>query len=80
MAAHDESFGLQRLQCRADPGAADPKPIDHLALDQARPWHEAQREDGLPQRLRAAPCPGVVSRTHDGSYTAHMVPYGDGCR
>ena len=22
----------------------------------------------------------VVSRTHDGSYTAHVVPYGDGCR
>jgi hypothetical protein len=61
MTAHDQTLSLQRLQRGANAGAADPEPIDHLAFDKPRPRHEAKREDGLAQGLRAAPCPGVVS-------------------
>ena len=81
MAADDQAFGLQRLQRRADAGAADPKPFDHLALDEARARSEAQREDRLPQRLRAAPGPGVLSRPHEalGAYSdaASIAACGD---
>ena len=77
MAAHDQTLGLQRLQRGANAGAADPEPIDHLALDKPRPWHEAKREDGLAQGLRAATRPGVVSWPHERSYTARMMPCGD---
>jgi hypothetical protein len=80
MTTHDQTLGLQRLQGRTDARAADPEPIDHFALDKPRPRHQAKREDGLAQGLRAATRPGVVSGPHELSYTAPMMPCGDGQR
>jgi hypothetical protein len=64
--AHDEALGLQRLQRSPHAGAADPKPINHFALDEARTPYEAKREDGLPQRLRAATSDEQLERAHRG--------------
>jgi hypothetical protein len=54
--------------------------VDHLALNKTRAERESKRGDGVPQRLRAASGPGVLSRIQARSYKACMMLDGDGER